>query len=117
MTPAQNGRTCGPDRAGEGHGTREMSWARQSLSSRCECDRPGRRVLSRAGRGHGSAARRPECRFLRQSLAGVHWQAMSRPVKSKKRYKPIGFGDRYDPESVEGHLNAVAEAWLAPPKQ
>jgi hypothetical protein len=35
---------------------------------------------------------------------------MSHPVKFKKRYKPIGFGDRYDPESVEGHLNAVAEA-------
>ena len=35
---------------------------------------------------------------------------MSRPVKFKRRYKPIGFGDRYDPESVEGHLNAVAEA-------
>jgi hypothetical protein len=35
---------------------------------------------------------------------------MSRPVKLRKRYKPIGFGDRYDPESVEGHLNAVAEA-------
>ena len=35
---------------------------------------------------------------------------MSRPVKFKKRYKAIGFGDRYDPESVEGHLNAVAEA-------
>jgi hypothetical protein len=27
-----------------------------------------------------------------------------------KQYKPIGFGDRPDPDTVEGHLNAVAEA-------
>jgi hypothetical protein len=27
-----------------------------------------------------------------------------------KRYKPIGFGDRPDPDTVEGHLNVVAEA-------
>jgi hypothetical protein len=27
-----------------------------------------------------------------------------------KQYKPIGFGDRPDPDTVEGHLNAEAEA-------
>jgi hypothetical protein len=27
-----------------------------------------------------------------------------------KQYKPIGFGDRPDPDTVEGHLNAKAEA-------
>jgi hypothetical protein len=27
-----------------------------------------------------------------------------------KQFKPIGFGDRPDPETVEGHQNAEAEA-------
>jgi hypothetical protein len=27
-----------------------------------------------------------------------------------KQYKPIGFGDRPDPDTVEGHRNRVAEA-------
>ena len=27
-----------------------------------------------------------------------------------KQYKPIGFGDRPDPGTVEGHQNALAEA-------
>jgi hypothetical protein len=27
-----------------------------------------------------------------------------------KQYKPIGFGDRPDSGTVEGHLNVVAEA-------
>jgi len=27
-----------------------------------------------------------------------------------KQYKPIGFGDRPDPGTVEGHLNAIDEA-------
>lgn len=35
---------------------------------------------------------------------------MARPVRFKKQYKPIGFGDAYDPRSVEGHRNAVHNA-------
>jgi hypothetical protein len=35
---------------------------------------------------------------------------MPRPAHPKKRYKPIRFGDPYDPQSMEGHLNAVREA-------
>jgi hypothetical protein len=31
-------------------------------------------------------------------------------IKFKKQYKPIGFGDRPDPDTVEGHLHAEAEA-------
>jgi hypothetical protein len=31
-------------------------------------------------------------------------------VKFTKQYKPIGFGDRPDPGTVEGHQNAMAEA-------
>jgi hypothetical protein len=27
-----------------------------------------------------------------------------------KQYKPIGFGDRPDPDTVEGHRNRMAEA-------
>jgi hypothetical protein len=30
-------------------------------------------------------------------------------IKFKKRYKPIGFGDRPNPGTVEGHRNAIAE--------
>jgi hypothetical protein len=33
-----------------------------------------------------------------------------RKFKFTKQYKPIGFGDRPDPETVEGRLNAEAEA-------
>jgi hypothetical protein len=35
---------------------------------------------------------------------------VSRKIKFTKQYKPIGFGDRPDPDTVEGHLNARAEA-------
>jgi hypothetical protein len=35
---------------------------------------------------------------------------VAREVRFKKEYKPIGFGDRPDPGTVEGHLNAKAEA-------
>jgi hypothetical protein len=31
-------------------------------------------------------------------------------IKFKRQYKPIGFGDRPDPDTVEGHLIAEAEA-------
>jgi hypothetical protein len=31
-------------------------------------------------------------------------------IKFKKQYKPIRFGDRPDPGTVEGHRNAMAEA-------
>jgi hypothetical protein len=31
-------------------------------------------------------------------------------IKFKKQYKPIGFGDRPDPGTVEGHRNRMAEA-------
>jgi hypothetical protein len=27
----------------------------------------------------------------------------------RQQYKPVGFGDPYDPESVEGHRNTVRE--------
>jgi hypothetical protein len=30
-------------------------------------------------------------------------------IKFTKQHKPISFGDRPDPGTVEGHLNAVAE--------
>jgi hypothetical protein len=35
---------------------------------------------------------------------------MARPVRFKKQHKAVGFGDPYNPRSVEGHRNAVAEA-------
>jgi hypothetical protein len=35
---------------------------------------------------------------------------MSREIRFKKQYKPIGFGDRPDPGTVEGHRNAMDEA-------
>jgi hypothetical protein len=35
---------------------------------------------------------------------------VAREVRFKKQYKPIGFGDRPDPDPVEGHLNAKAQA-------
>ena len=35
---------------------------------------------------------------------------MPREIRFKKQYKPIGFGDRPDPGTVEGHRNAMAEA-------
>jgi hypothetical protein len=37
---------------------------------------------------------------------------MSVPQKIKftKQYKPIGFGDKLDPDTVEGHRNIEAEA-------
>ena len=35
---------------------------------------------------------------------------MTSPSHLKKRYKPIRFGDPYDPRSVEGHINAVSDA-------
>jgi hypothetical protein len=34
---------------------------------------------------------------------------MPRPIRFKRQYKPIGFGDPYDPSSVEGHRNAVRD--------
>jgi hypothetical protein len=37
-------------------------------------------------------------------------RTMSREVRFKKQHKPIGFGDKPDPATVEGHLNAKAEA-------
>ena len=35
---------------------------------------------------------------------------MSQKIRFKKQHKPIGFGDRPDPDSVEGHRNTMAEA-------
>ena len=35
---------------------------------------------------------------------------MPQKIKCKKQYKPIGFGDTPDPDTVEGHLHAEAEA-------
>jgi hypothetical protein len=35
---------------------------------------------------------------------------MTREIRFKKQYKPIGFGHRPDSGTVEGHRNAVAEA-------
>jgi hypothetical protein len=35
---------------------------------------------------------------------------VSRKIEFKKQYKPIGFGDRPDPGTVEGHRNAMDEA-------
>jgi hypothetical protein len=35
---------------------------------------------------------------------------MSRKIKFTKQYKSIGFGDRPDPGTVEGHRNAMDEA-------
>jgi hypothetical protein len=35
---------------------------------------------------------------------------MPQSIKFTKQYKPIGFGDRPDPDTVEGHRNTVAEA-------
>jgi hypothetical protein len=35
---------------------------------------------------------------------------MMREIRFKKQYKPIGFGDRPDPGTVEDHLNAMDEA-------
>jgi hypothetical protein len=31
-------------------------------------------------------------------------------MRKIKQYKPIGFGERPDPGTVEGHRNAMAEA-------
>ncbi len=35
---------------------------------------------------------------------------MTRKPRLKKQYKAVGFGDPYDPRSVDGHRNAVNEA-------
>ena len=35
---------------------------------------------------------------------------MPRKIKFTKQHKPIGFGDRPDPDTVEGHRNKMAEA-------
>jgi hypothetical protein len=35
---------------------------------------------------------------------------VSKKIKFTKQYKPIGFGDRPDPGTVEGHRNTLAEA-------
>jgi hypothetical protein len=35
---------------------------------------------------------------------------MQRKIKFTKQYKPIKFGDKPDPATVEGHRNAMAEA-------
>ncbi len=35
---------------------------------------------------------------------------MPREIRFKKQYKPIGFGDRPDTRTVEGHRNALQEA-------
>jgi hypothetical protein len=34
-------------------------------------------------------------------------------IKFTKQYKPIGFGDKLDPDTVEGHRNAEAAAEAA----
>ena len=33
----------------------------------------------------------------------------ARKAKARRQYKPVGFGDAYDPYSVEGHRNAIRE--------
>lgn len=35
---------------------------------------------------------------------------MPQKIKFKKQYKPIKFGDRPDPGTLEGHRNAMIEA-------
>jgi hypothetical protein len=35
---------------------------------------------------------------------------LSKKIKFTKQYKPIRFGDRPDPGTVEGHRNTLAEA-------
>jgi hypothetical protein len=35
---------------------------------------------------------------------------MPQKIKFTKQYKPIGFGDRSDPDTVEGHRNKMIEA-------
>jgi hypothetical protein len=35
---------------------------------------------------------------------------VSKKIKFTKQYKPIGFGDRPDPGTIEGHRNTLAEA-------
>jgi hypothetical protein len=35
---------------------------------------------------------------------------MPKKIRFTKQYKPIGFGDRPNPGTVEGHRNAMAEA-------
>ena len=35
---------------------------------------------------------------------------MSRAIRFKKQYKPMGFGDAPDPRTVEGHQAAMQEA-------
>ena len=52
---------------------------------------------------------RRSSRYLLQ-VVGVYSRIMPRPVRFRKQYKPIGFGDAYDPRSVEGHRNAVHDA-------
>jgi hypothetical protein len=39
---------------------------------------------------------------------------MTQKIRFKKLYKPIGFGDRPNPGTVEGHRNAMAEAAETP---
>jgi hypothetical protein len=35
---------------------------------------------------------------------------LAQKIKFTKQYKPVKFGDGPDPDTVEGHLNRVAEA-------
>lgn len=32
-----------------------------------------------------------------------------RKARARRQYKPVGFGDAYDPRSVEGHRNTMRE--------
>jgi hypothetical protein len=41
---------------------------------------------------------------------GLECQKEESMTREIKKYKPIGFGDRPDPDTVEGHRNAEAEA-------
>jgi hypothetical protein len=36
---------------------------------------------------------------------------VSREVRFKKQHKPIGFGDKPDPDTVKGHLNDTYVHW------
>jgi hypothetical protein len=63
---------------------------------------------------HDSEVRRkvfsPECLYNVASMPDDPTGTMSRKIRFTKRYMPIGFGDRPDPGTVEGHLNSMEEA-------
>jgi hypothetical protein len=62
--------------------------------------------------GHRATGYEPVGRRLATSRwwRWVYSRIMARSIRFKKQYKPIGFGDAYDPRSVEGHHNAVRDA-------